>query len=783
MGRKKNAGGIIAPFIIGSESHPWGGLNTSIKDPRFLGRGESPDQLNWITSRDKDRIELRRGQALLGLTRRNNPGSYATGLGVGVRNDGVQVPFFSYDRKILFYDSTINDTAEVGSNIIPTVASGEDMNFMPYENLAGSFVYITSPKSSIYKIAAANPASVSDQFPSGGDFNFGFAKINRARMSGMNRQGRSQQSQDNTGLYLSHADKQLVTEYDINYMTRPLNLTTTITASGGSLAIGTYYFCVTAFGPNGVETTRSAQTTVVITVNNSQVDLFWPNVAGATAYSIYGSVVSNTFTDPAVVIQGLAPQPPNVPTNIYNIDNAVFTTGAPPATSTQGIIAAIGTGNGVATTFTGTLPNNNPVFHLTNFYIAVTDGYELLLDDRSGGLVGSNGGTGTINYITGAYSVTFGTAPANGAPVTASYYQEDSVDGGVCDFLIDLTDTTNASAQIFRQDDGGGKAQAVWPYQGVEYCFHVLRTWNLSISQTSSSPVTVFENQPYYEQIGIPSPRAVFPTGEGILFLNLSNPANPTVSILQIPPGSTNLTVVPVPLSQDLDLSYFQFQKCVVFSWGDLDIMSCQDVRNGEPDTYNSATFIRNKYSGLWNRLDYYISAADIYNGSLIAADSLSTNVFTLFSGFDDDEEAIENYYESSATDLDVPGLKTVGYLNLQGLIQSSQKLEVYIQLDTGGYYLAYTILGTGDYVSQDPISVGSEVIGLAPVGGGNGNTPIFANSYELDIPLHTDKFEYISFKLRAIDVGYVSVDQATYKDTRFKRRRIGLYNDLEIDN
>jgi hypothetical protein len=35
-----------------------------------------------------------------------------------------------------------------------------------------------------------------------------------------------------------------------------------------------------------------------------------------------------------------------------------------------------------------------------------------------------------------------------------------------------------------------------------------------------------------------------------------------------------------------------------------------------------------------------------VYAGSLIAGDSISSNVFTLFSGFDDDEAAITNWQD-----------------------------------------------------------------------------------------------------------------------------------------
>ena len=101
----KGKGKIIPPYVIGDLTHTWGGLNTSKSDTRFLERGESFDSLNWITGTQKDNIQLRRGKQLIGQTNRN--GNPVTGLGVGVLNNGNEVPFFTYDRKIMIYDKNI----------------------------------------------------------------------------------------------------------------------------------------------------------------------------------------------------------------------------------------------------------------------------------------------------------------------------------------------------------------------------------------------------------------------------------------------------------------------------------------------------------------------------------------------------------------------------------------------------------------------------------------------------------------------------------------------------
>ncbi len=80
----------------------------------------------------------------------------------------------------------------------------------------------------------------------------------------------------------------------------------------------------------------------------------------------------------------------------------------------------IATGDGVTTTFTGGV-QNPPVIIGTLFITAddPTGNQQLLQDQGNGTLTGD--GTGTINYLTGAYSVSFNAAPAATAVIYAKY--------------------------------------------------------------------------------------------------------------------------------------------------------------------------------------------------------------------------------------------------------------------------------------------------------------------------------------------------------------------------
>jgi hypothetical protein len=87
----------------------------------------------------------------------------------------------------------------------------------------------------------------------------------------------------------------------------------------------------------------------------------------------------------------------------------------------------VGTGNGSNKTFTKTL-DYKPVKAGT---VIVTDGTETFVDNGNGTLTGSGGGSGTINYTTGALSVAFYTAPGNGVKVKATYrYNYEKMAGG-----------------------------------------------------------------------------------------------------------------------------------------------------------------------------------------------------------------------------------------------------------------------------------------------------------------------------------------------------------------
>ena len=613
------------------------GLNTSIKDTKSLKPGVAVDSVNWLTGKFGDHIELRRGTALLGQTRESGTGK-VTGLGVGIRYDGIEIPFFSHGQKVKYYDADDDDVHEVGTDLLGDAADGEDVWFSPYSNLAGAMMYAGSPNSGIFKIPLANPGSGVNQNVS--SFRFAMLRFAQGRSQGGDRHGTTAGNADKTGLYLSAIDKALL--------------------------------------------------------------------------SLYGQTTGEAFA----------------------------------------------TGDGATKTFTHTLATLNGA--KTAMYPSVTDGVETFVDDRNGNMLGNMGGTGTVNYATGAVTVTFNTAPLAAAPITCSYYVEDATSGGPLDF--DTSAPGAGKAKIYRQDDGGA-FMTVLPFQSVNYAIHALKTWALTIALDDTDST----NLPY-RAIGISYPRAAFETADGILLADIANPSDPKIRRLEIERDTGSEAIIPTSISDALDLTMHAFAYAVCFRFGDYDIVCLQEYKNAVAQPFNSVMYARNIFSGAWDKLDYRASCLAIYNGALIAGDPLSNNIFTLFSGFDDDESPIDNHWQDGAQNLGTENLKRTHYMRVTGLIQKDQKIMVSLVLDGGNPVDVFTIEGDADYVDQGTsTSIGSTTIGSKVIGGGGEAT---AHPFDVTFPVHTDKYQYVAARFQALDIGHAAINSYEYKDNRDKGRR-----------
>ena len=207
-----------------------------------------------------------------------------------------------------------------------------------------------------------------------------------------------------------------------------------------------------------------------------------------------------------------------------------------------------------------------------------------------------------------------------------------------------------------------------------------------------------------------------------------------------------------------------------MFEFGDYYLVFAATLNNGVSVGYNDICFLYNTISDFWDVLDYGATCCSIYMGSLLAGDTISPNVFTLFSGYDDDGELITNHWTDAPTNLGIEGQKVFMKFKVRGKIQRSQAIQVWFKYDGGNPVLAYTITGTGTGVNQgNPSTVGSYTVGSKIYGGGG---TISAYNFEVEIPVGSPRFEYVQVMFVATGIGWAEIDEYAYMDNRFKTQR-----------
>jgi hypothetical protein len=617
------------------------GLVTNVADPKEVQKGVAIDNLNWLTGAFNDHIELRPGMKLLGLQRLTELGKIS-GMGVGIQNDGTQRLFWSHGRKVKYYDHVTDLPVEVGSNLLPASADGEDVSFEYYNGIAGAFEYLSSPNSSIYKIPIANPASAIDLQSATYK---GKIKIKQGRTFLWDNKVTSTGFTDKTGLSLSYIDKALFTDF----------------------------------------TSVSAE--------------------------------------------------------------------------------AFGTGDGTTKTFNHTA--SAVTSKRSGFGFVVTDGVETFLDNKNGVMIGSAGGTGTVNYATGAVSVTFNTAPILSAAITVNYQWEDATSTGIADFTFSSTRTAG-QGNYFRQDDGGGNLMTVMSFNTKEYCLHLLKTWLLEIGADDTDATNLI----YRNRVGIPYWLAACETGDGIVYLDYTDKNNPEIKRLQIGsseyPASTE--VLPNPLSVALNLSPYEFDYALVQEWGNYYLLSCQEKVLGTANNYNGVTFVYHKTAKAWDKLNYFVSRFAILDGKLYGGDSISNNVFELFSGADEDGNIIDNFWTSGQMNLGAEGRKRFYRFLIDGYINQAQDFDIFISYDNGAFTKVGNINGTAGYVDSSlGTMVGNTTVGTDVVGSSGGSN---AYHFRNEFVVASDVFEYAQVKFVANEVGALQINSFTFRDIRYKGRK-----------
>ena len=104
---------------------------------------------------------------------------------------------------------------------------------------------------------------------------------------------------------------------------------------------------------------------------------------------------------------------------------------------------SVGTGNASTVTFTHTAAH----LKVVPGTVTITAGTVIATDDGNGNLTGTGIAAGTINYTTGAISITYSTAPANALAITAAYnYSNPS--SGIVTMGVDQMPTLTPSSVV-----------------------------------------------------------------------------------------------------------------------------------------------------------------------------------------------------------------------------------------------------------------------------------------------------------------------------------------------
>lgn len=694
-------------------------------------RGSANDALNWHFL--GDHVELRRGRELLGT---ENVGvGRVTGLRVARKFDGTQVPFWTYARKLLYYDLTTSDSIEVSSNLFPASvvdasSVAEDISLETYNSPAGNMLYASSKNAGFFKVVVANPGSAVDLLQK--EYR-GRIKIKQSSTFLWDRKD-TFGGADKTGLYRSYVDG-----------------TNNIYAFTKQEVLGT-----------GDGVTKSFTGTLAFKAANSKETAFLLVIAAAKAAS---TVITAIIQATSALITSSA--------HGLSVGDTVVFDSVSGMTQINGMIGVVLT---VPTSGTFTVNIDTTAFTAYSSGGNVSKA-ERFIDDRNGSLSSADGGTGTINYATGAFAITFFNAIITSKSVVAQYFREDSTNasggyGGIVNFTFSGTRTAGQGI-VFRQDDAGGNLQSIESLGSGEYCLHEFKTWLLTIGNPDDTEGTT--NLIYRENVGIPYHRASKATSRGIYYIDVLG-ENPIVRVLDF--GSFATQVLPKSVSETLKLDAYIFTKAVMFEWADYIILACQT----NTATVNNRVFMYNKVWKTWEIHSYRVSCFDILNGALIAGDSGSNNIFKLFSGLADEEAKIENFFITNEDGLNLDGSKSLNIMRIAGFIGISQKMKVSQSVDNETFAEILPknydpdspqplIVGNGSYVdlSQKKI-IGNKTLGEEQIGGGQSATgAIEASPYELEFFVGTKRFETIRLKFEATEIGYLSISEYGFIDIRSK--------------
>lgn len=421
-----------------------------------------------------------------------------------------------------------------------------------------------------------------------------------------------------------------------------------------------------------------------------------------------------------------------------------------------------------------------------NVTITLSGTGEVYSDNMLGALTGTLGGTGTINYITGAYTV------SNAGVGTAVYRWEDSnASGGITNFTYSSTRIAGEGLRVL-QDEGGDPIINVVIGPNGYYSMKQQSAYQFTIDSTD----LVTTNKVYRKQMGVQSYRGSLSTSQGVLFINTNNSEKPEMTVLQ--PNLAGDSLVPKVLFPQFKFANYKFDDASFQAYERYVLVACKTLNA----TNNDTILMCDLTAGTVNITNYAGRTFANNNSLLYMGSSITQNVYQLFTGFDDDTYAIQNYWIGKGETMAIhsrslkyaafgQSLKKYRKMRLKGGISLNQSYEVYISYDDAGFQLVGTVLGTGSYVDySSPQTIGSNFVGDAQIGG-DSLTAIYPYFVEIRLK-KMPKFRKRTVKFVALGIGYMHIeyqmdyDLSLYEEklpSRFRQKQNVSLNGATINN
>lgn len=657
------------------------------------------DALGFVTQDGKEKLIP--GRLLLGAD--SGTVGILRGLWYGYKVDGSLVLYRKTETKIQYWNGAAWTDAITGLTV------GTEASFANYSSLAGAFTFVVTTDG-YWKFNNVNPGNPIQLYDATRNFH-GRIFIDKGRTILWDRNDSG--TRDRTGLYGSKIDPQNATVYTIHSAEAHGN---------GDGANKNFTGNLNYAAPNngfGVQPYGQIAGTLVVTAITQALQ------AQITAVA-HGLIVGDRALIAGVV--GM--------TQINGIFLTVLT-----VVDANNITVAVDTTNMTAYGSGGTLQK-----------------VELFADDYLGNLRSNLGGTGTINYVTGAFVLAFNTAPIAASPsVWFNYQTENSNNGGVSDFRHSATRLAGEGF-IVPQDKGGDPIMNVLIGEdGAYYSLKQQRAYRFALDDTDLNPT----NDIFYENMGIPSTNSGIATQKGIVFLNTSNPDKPEMTILQ--KNLVSATLLPAVIFPGFRFADYDYSDAYFDTYERYIVVSCKT----QGAVQNNRILLCNLSDGSVNISPYEArmfakdSLANLYVGS-----PLQENTYQIYNGFDDLGNPINAYWIGAANQYGGlksrqarwrfirEELKKFRKFYIKGMISLDQTVEVWISYDDAPFQQIGTILGRGTYVDAGSgESIGSNFIGGVPIGGDQ-LASIFQYFCEIKIKKQP-KFRKRTIKIVPTGIGY----------------------------